>query len=238
MALPSSLLDRITAFLATPSPSQDGGYALVDEADMGQLADILRELIAAKYEADVDGDRPVSFQLVDRTRYQWQPFMMLRHLGRRDAGHDLLAIQANLRQAMCNLSLAQHQVEAVQHHWDANVVAPMTEGLPVFVGRQAYVQHVPARDDAALKTEVTLELEEHLAGQSLRELLDNATFQASWVEQVTQALKEKIKMPVIVRLYRSRRDPSQGVVSVELPGRRQRDADYGPLVTTTRTLTE
>lgn len=62
----NSLLDR---FLEERRTS-DGGWAPVTRYDFTQLNAILRALIEAKWNADPDGDRPIDFLIVDRTRYR------------------------------------------------------------------------------------------------------------------------------------------------------------------------
>lgn len=68
MAIPVKLIQRIDAFLAVRKKS-DGGFAPVTETEMEELDEIVGGLIAAKYEKDPDGDLPVRYKLLDRTRY-------------------------------------------------------------------------------------------------------------------------------------------------------------------------
>lgn len=69
----TAISERITAFLAGGQTRSDGGFAPVTPKELEQLHDIIGALIAAKYEADPDGDLPVEVILTDRTRYE-RPF--------------------------------------------------------------------------------------------------------------------------------------------------------------------
>ena len=70
------LRTMIDTFLSERRES-DGGWAPVEPQDMEQLTEILHALIAAKWGADPDGDRPVEHVLVDRTRYEGNYFFNL-----------------------------------------------------------------------------------------------------------------------------------------------------------------
>ena len=65
----SKLQKMINDFLEERRISEYGGWAPVTKEDMNALRDILVELIELKWSADPDGDRPMNFVLVDRTRY-------------------------------------------------------------------------------------------------------------------------------------------------------------------------
>ena len=62
--------NMIDTFLSQRRESDDGGWAPVTPDDMKQLDGILWALIEAKWGKDPDGDRPVEYTLVDRTRYE------------------------------------------------------------------------------------------------------------------------------------------------------------------------
>lgn len=235
MALSKSLRSKLDAFLAAPASAEDGGWAKVGAEDVSQLLDIVRDLVAAKYEADVDGDVPLSVHVIDRTRFEPHPFVLLPHL-RGEAVHDLRAIQANLRYALCNLNLAQRQVEQVQHTLDHGVIEAMQEGGPVFYGKQAYVRRQPDAHYAPLLDAVKQEVATLLAPQSLTALLNDRTAKDTWTAQVTQQLQAKFNLATVVRAYRQTKDKTRGVVAVELTGLRQPPAEYGPMVHLTQTL--
>jgi hypothetical protein len=65
----TSLIKLIQCFLSDRRHST-GGYAEVKPEDMGILSRIMLRLIERKFEVDPDGDLPVEFQLIDRTRYE------------------------------------------------------------------------------------------------------------------------------------------------------------------------
>lgn len=67
--IPEELRQQLEAFLSERRES-DGGYAEVRRGDVSELDQVLRSIIKAKFEADPDGDHPVDFWLIDRTRYE------------------------------------------------------------------------------------------------------------------------------------------------------------------------
>lgn len=69
----------IDKFLAQRIPSH-GGRAPVTEADFEALSIIINLLIESKWEPDADGDYPVEFHLVDRTRFEPAHFLDLPYL--------------------------------------------------------------------------------------------------------------------------------------------------------------
>jgi hypothetical protein len=74
----TQLVDMIEEFLSEKRISE-GGYAEVKSNDIPQLRDIIDELITIKWERDPDGDLPVSFNVVDKTRYYMPPFDCYKH---------------------------------------------------------------------------------------------------------------------------------------------------------------
>jgi hypothetical protein len=64
------LLKKIESFLAHRSESEHGGYAKVAENDVEDLFDIFSEILKLKYGSDADGDIPVEFRIIDRTKYE------------------------------------------------------------------------------------------------------------------------------------------------------------------------
>lgn len=59
----------IDEFLAVRRES-DGGYAPVTEMDLEQLDTIIYKLIGMKWAIDPDGDLPIDFKIIDRTRFE------------------------------------------------------------------------------------------------------------------------------------------------------------------------
>lgn len=59
----------IDEFLAVRRES-DGGYAPVTEKDLEQLDTIIYKLIGMKWAMDPDGDLPIDFKIIDRTRFE------------------------------------------------------------------------------------------------------------------------------------------------------------------------
>lgn len=47
----------------------DGGYAAVTDEDMTRFHEVMDAIIQAKWGSDPDGDRPINYILIDRTKY-------------------------------------------------------------------------------------------------------------------------------------------------------------------------
>lgn len=69
MDIKSQLYNKIDEFLAEHRESV-GGWVFVAPKDLEQLDEIINWLLAAKYDLDHDGDLPVEFKLIDRTRFE------------------------------------------------------------------------------------------------------------------------------------------------------------------------
>jgi len=65
-----NLIKMLEAFLKKKSESQNGGFAKVSEGEIEDLYKIILRILELKYEKDADGDIPVDFRLVDRTRFE------------------------------------------------------------------------------------------------------------------------------------------------------------------------
>lgn len=75
------LAKRIDAFLrGVQTPCSDtGGHAEVTDDQLDDLREIVQLLIAARWERNSDGDRPVGFRIVDRTKYESSHFVDMPH---------------------------------------------------------------------------------------------------------------------------------------------------------------
>ena len=69
----STLQTMIDKFLSERRHSA-GGWAEVQLQDVKDLCAILSELIKRKFEADPDGDLPIEYTIVDRTRFDRMRF--------------------------------------------------------------------------------------------------------------------------------------------------------------------
>lgn len=69
MTRKEKLLGLIESFLAVRKKGMGGSWPDVTEDEMNELWDILNHIILLKYEKDADGDLPVVYELVDRTKY-------------------------------------------------------------------------------------------------------------------------------------------------------------------------
>jgi hypothetical protein len=62
------IINRLEIFLEERGKVEDGGWAKVGKNDLMDLSVIIRRIIEAKYEKDVDGFLPVEYMLVDRNK--------------------------------------------------------------------------------------------------------------------------------------------------------------------------
>lgn len=104
-SVPAKLQAKLENFLATRSESE-GGYAPVSSQDERNLHEILNALIAAKFEEDPDGDLPINFVLVNRTREQSFHYRPLPRTPHNDDDMDLKAVTNLLRQTSSNVEIA------------------------------------------------------------------------------------------------------------------------------------
>lgn len=107
-----NLSNKIERFLGERRRSTVG-LAEVKPEDVEELCVIIMALIEAKFERDPDGDLPVEFKLVDRTRFEPMHFEPVPYLGLArcdnltpDQKQDILDIH------MMNLSIAHERLSS------------------------------------------------------------------------------------------------------------------------------
>lgn len=193
MALPTDLTRKIEAFLANPSKSE-GGYAPVARDDLEQLAEILRDLVARKYEEDPDGDLPVSFELYDRTRYQRAYFSLIPHLRDEDY-NDIKKLNEVMRAAMNNVSVANGQLEQAGRMFDMLVRERLEGGKTFTYGGRAFEAASPYTDHARFVEVASEQAEAYLRRNPYPVNGDwNAT--QAWEREANSALSEAMDAPV------------------------------------------
>ena len=220
MAIPAKLNARIESFLGKKSKSQ-GGFAPVGEKDLEELSEILRGLIKAKYEEDPDGDLPVSYELIDRTRFENTHWCRIPH-AKDDAENDLMHLCTSLRAATANLSIAQGQVDRVQRTLEYGVRERMQEGGVVRFGERTYEGRNPKTDHTALAQEARAILEVFVAANP-PEVRSDYKIQEAWEQKAKRALEPKLGMKVKVRAFTPSKSPGKISVSVELFGIEEND---------------
>ncbi len=99
---------RINGFLEPRSESDGGGWAPVSEDDIENLYDIAERLEELKYGADADGDRPIQYNFVDRTKYYSSSYRHIPYIVHPSEGGDNL--EDVLNHALTNLSIAMEAV--------------------------------------------------------------------------------------------------------------------------------
>ena len=102
------LVRLIQAFLSERRHSDDCGWATVEQQDLNQLECILYALIEAKWDADTDGDYPIEYVLVDRTKYVRDNFFSIPYVHEANAESRLKIVQDCMR----NVLIAQGQLDS------------------------------------------------------------------------------------------------------------------------------
>jgi len=110
-----SLLTKIDRFLAQKRKSK-GGWAEVQPTDVPQLCGIIDALIEAKFDKDPDGDLPIEFTVVDRTRFEPMHFAPTPYLGLAQCG-DLTPdqVQDIFDLHMMNLTIAHDRLNVAHN---------------------------------------------------------------------------------------------------------------------------
>ena len=65
-----NLEEMIDMFLEEHRESSGGGWAKINERDIGMLLRIVRELLSLKCDKDADGDYPVQIKLINRRIFE------------------------------------------------------------------------------------------------------------------------------------------------------------------------
>lgn len=139
-----ALKSEIDQFLSEIKTS-NGGLAEVAASDISDLARILNKLIALKYERDSDGDLPVEFRLVDRTRFERSFSVLVPYVHKPVAGKSELDL--NLQAAEQYSLLASQASDASDKHMQAvrRILTDATSvEAPLSLGGRRYVSKPPA----------------------------------------------------------------------------------------------
>jgi hypothetical protein len=91
--------------------ASDGGWAKVTDADVRDLEGIVRALIEAKCEEDLDGDIPLQFVLVNRLKTEALHFRPLPYHAFQDKGARQADGATKLRAEMNRFNAAMSNIE-------------------------------------------------------------------------------------------------------------------------------
>lgn len=219
--LPKPLIAALEKFLATRSKSS-GGYAPVADKDIEDLNRIVRLLIEKKYEPDPDGDLPVTFRFIDRTKYQGSHFLLIPHLhsASNEATPDAQAAFRAIEAAHVNLQMAQDQLRQTMHDFQFMVMEPMAAGREVRAGERVYQQShpygIPAMGDLLL-TEARAYLKK-VGVPALREATEAFDRRDAFTNPASTALSKKMGLAVQVKIFTGSRAPHPWRMNVEMPG--------------------
>jgi len=86
----------------------DGGYAPVCLGDLYLLDHIISKFVAAKWDADPDGDHPISWEIVDRTEFRGMIYQPVPYLHFEDTD-DREKVSAHEEALLFNLEVAVEQ---------------------------------------------------------------------------------------------------------------------------------
>lgn len=125
MKVPEELSKNIKKFLKERRVSSGGGWAPVTDDDMDLFHEIISGLIEAKWGQDADGDRPMQYKLIDRTKYRPMHYFSVPY-GHRDGCRE-----EEFDNAMTNLSMAMEAIRTtdviVERHINRSAKIPMKE---------------------------------------------------------------------------------------------------------------
>ena len=105
-------MDRLQKFLAEFREPDGTGWAPVTEGDMELFHRLMQAIIEAKFGSDVDGDRPIDYILIDRTKYWPLHYMHIPYYrtAEDEGGSNL---DDCLDTALANMSIAVEQVQQI-----------------------------------------------------------------------------------------------------------------------------
>lgn len=106
-----NLLALVEAFVAEPVwAAPGGGWAPVAEGDVEKLAKIVSTIIGLKYKTDADGDVPVEFHLIDRTKFQRPHYFLIPYTHRAKTSAEYEPALAN---AITNMTIAANALDVL-----------------------------------------------------------------------------------------------------------------------------
>jgi hypothetical protein len=103
-----ALLDGVEKFIRNRRPRVDSGYAPVKDGDITELSMILQAIIEAKWDADVDGDYPINWKFIDRTKCEPMHFRAVPY---KHECKTLEEAQCVLDALLTNVNVAVHNLE-------------------------------------------------------------------------------------------------------------------------------
>lgn len=99
------IIKMVEDFLEYRELSANNGFAPVNQKDFYTLANIVLEIVSAKWEPDPDGDYPVNVTFVNRNNKESLPYVAVtyRHINKEQYRKDIMA---NLQTAVREMQLS------------------------------------------------------------------------------------------------------------------------------------
>ena len=107
MSKRQKLETELAKFLEQKQKCEGTGWPVVETEDVNQLYEIIRLIIDEKFERDCDGDSPINFTIIDRTRYEPLHFIPVRYDHKAETDEEKEEI---LGDHFLNLSMAMDRV--------------------------------------------------------------------------------------------------------------------------------
>jgi hypothetical protein len=105
-----AFIEEVRKFVQNKSRSLDSGYAIVTKKDVEEMYDLIERMVELRFAQDSDGDYPIDFKLIDRTRFQSSHYRLIPQP--EDFDNETLEEQWNIAKiAKINLEVAQGQFE-------------------------------------------------------------------------------------------------------------------------------
>jgi len=122
--IPKELTAKLTKFLSEHCETEGYGWAPVTHNDIAHLHQLMDAIVDAKWDADCDGDRPINFQIVDRTRFEPMHFTQVPYRHHADGFVNPLAreawnaqvLEACMRNMKTATDMFDTEVHIEQHH--------------------------------------------------------------------------------------------------------------------------
>lgn len=102
-------IETIKEFINNPIEDNPSGWPHVNEKDISSLFNIFLGIIEFHFPRDIDGDLPIEFEIIDRTKYEGNHFFKIPYLHKNDFDlyFDKVATNASIAINKLNFAIQQ-----------------------------------------------------------------------------------------------------------------------------------
>lgn len=112
------LFEEIESFIADRKLAKNASWPEVKIEEIHIINRLIQALLELKYERDVDGDLPIDWAIVDRTKY-YHPFLAFSELKYPHKMMDTDELMSGLRDRSINLSIAEDELKKFTNYIEA-----------------------------------------------------------------------------------------------------------------------